>query len=240
MHRRAPLLPLAVAGLFAIALLVPGIGSPSRVAAARTLCHAGSAVTLDDLLYTMGDYAGPLTGKYETDPMLMSDAALECYGNRTLRFTAFVREPGDVGWTYTYGLDPGWFRTAGSLFVATTSDIPQGHGPFTALAVPPGLGELQAKHVGHWVAVTGHFDDPAAATCTATGEAGVAPSAADAVMICRSTFVVAGVSRAKAPATSTTDAPVAPPSSWGAAWLAVSAAFGVAAALWFTGRRRRA
>ncbi len=242
MHRRAPLLPLAVAGLFAIALLVPGIGSPSRVAAATTLCHAGSDVTLADLLYTVGDYAGPLTLEYGegTAPMLMSDLALKCYGNRTLRFTAFVREPGEVGWTYAYGLDPGWFRTAGSLFVATTSDIPPDHDPFTALAVPPALGELQAKHVGHWVAVTGHFDDPAAATCTATGEAGVAPSAADAVMICRSTFVVARVSRAEAPATSMTGAPVAPPSSWSAAWLAVSAAFGGLAALWFTGRRRRA
>ncbi|MFH1474499.1 MAG: hypothetical protein ABIG85_01425 [Chloroflexota bacterium] len=237
MHR-APLLQLAVATFFVVTLLIPGVGSPSRATAATTLCHAGSTVTLDDLLYTMGDYAGPLVGKYETDPMLMSDAALECYGNRTLRFTAFVRDPGEVGWTYNYGLQPAWFRGLG-LFVATTSGLKPGHGPFTALAVPPGLGNLQAKHAGHWVVVTGHFDDPAAATCTATGEPGIAPGAADAVMICRSTFVVSSVSRTEAPATSMTDAPIVPPSSWSAAWLAVSAAFGGVATLWYTGRRRR-
>ncbi len=212
--------------------------APIPVAAATTPCHAGGDVLLSELLSLAGDNAGPLVGKYDTDPMLMSDSALECYGHRTLRFTAYVRDPGEVGWTYTYGLDPGWFRTAGSLFVATTSDIQPGRGPFTALAVPPGLGELQAKHVGHWVVVTGHFDDPAAATCTATGEPGVAPSAADAVAICRSTFVVASIARTEAPATSMADAPIAP-TSWGGSWLAVSAAFGGVAALWFTGRRRR-
>jgi hypothetical protein len=240
MHRRAPLLPLAVAGLFAITLLAPGLGSPSRVAAATTPCHAGSEVTLYDLEILAGDSAGPVVSKYDTEPMVVSETGLACYGSRTLHLTAFVRDPGEVGWTYTYGLDPGWFRTAGSLFVAGTSTARPGEGPFMALAAPPALGDLQAMYQGHWVSITGHFDDPAAASCTATGEAGVAPSAADAVMICRSTFVVARVSRAEAPATSTTDAPVAPPSSWRAAWLAVSAAFGGLAALWFTGRRRRA
>jgi hypothetical protein len=212
--------------------------APLPVAAATTPCHAGSDVLLGELLSLAGDDAGPLVGRYDTDPMLMSDSALECYGRRTLRFKAYVRDPGVVGWEHPFGLKPAWFRSADGLFVSVAAELPPGVTPLVALAVPPALGDLQAQHVGHWVVVKGHFDDPGAATCTATGEPGVAPNAADAVAICRSTFVVASVSRTEAPATSMSDVPIAP-MSWGGSWLAASAAFGGVAALWFTGRRRR-
>jgi hypothetical protein len=220
--------------LFLAGLLVPGAVSPPA-ASAVSPCHAGP-VTLQDLLALAAD-EGPLAKQYDTDPMLMSEAALECYGAAALQFTAFVRDPGDVGWTYTWGLQPGWFRAA-SFLVASTSTMKPGYGPITALAIPPDLGNLQAKHVGHWVVVAGHFDDPAAATCTATGDAGVAPSAPEAVAICRSIFVVSAVSRTSAPATSTAVAAMELP-TWWSAWLAVSAAFGGVAGLWITGRRRR-
>ncbi len=227
--------------LFVGGLLLPAL--PSQLAAAATTpCHAGSEVTLYDLEILAGDSAGPVVSKYDTAPMVVSETGLACHGSRTLHLVAFVRDPGDVGWTYTYGLEPGWFRTAGSLFVARTSTVRPGEGPFVALAVPPALGDVQAKHQGHWVSITGHFDDPAAAGCTATGEAGVAPSPAEAVTICRSTFVVAGVSRTAAPSTSTTDA--APPAAqiepWRiGAWLVLSAALGGLLAVWLAERFRR-
>lgn len=223
-----------------VGLLLPGGLAPPAADAATNACRTGSHVTLADLLYTTGDYAGPLTLKHGDGmaPMLMSDLALECYGNRTLRFTAWVRDPGVVGWESPFGLTPGWFRSAKGLFVSVAPELPPGVTPLVALAVPPVPGDLQATYVGHWVSITGHFDDPAAVTCTATGEAGVAPTAADAVAICRSVFVVTAVSRTSAPATSTAVAAMELP-TWWSAWLALSAALGGVATLWYAGRRRR-
>jgi hypothetical protein len=235
MTGRSVLIRLAVPALLVAGVLVPGtLSAPAAAAAAP--CPP-DPVTLQDLLDLAAD-EGPVATAYDTDPMLMSERALACFGDRTLRFTAYVRDPGAVGWTYTYGIEPAWFRGRG-LFVATTSGQKPGYGPITALAVPPGLGDLQVANVGDWVMVTGHFDDPAAQTCVASGEAGVAPTTAEAVTICRSTFVVAGVSRANAPATAT-DAPaelLAAPHD--GAWLAFSGALGGLVALWLAGRRRR-
>lgn len=225
----------AIAAFVVAGLVVSGVVSPPAASAA-TPCPA-TPVTLQDLLDLAAD-KGPLATEYNIEPMLMSEAALGCYRDETLRFTAYVRDPGEVGWVYVYGIEPAWFRGLG-LFVATTSGQKPGHGPITALAIPPGLGDLQAAHVGHWVTVTGHFDDPAAATCTATGEPGVAPDAAEAVTICRSVFVVAGVSRTSVPATATSppvSQPAAPPAGF---LLAVSGALGGLVALWLAGRRRR-
>lgn len=236
MSRRVALVRLAVPAIFLVGLIVPNAFEPPTVTAA-TPCPA-PPVTLQDLLDLSAD-AGSLAKQYDTDPMLMSEVALDCYDGATLQFTAFVRDPGDVGWTYTFGLEPGWFLGPGTgLFVSTTSGVKPGWGPYAALAVPPALGDPQAKHEGHWVAVTGHFDDAAAATCTAVGEAGVAPSAAEAVTICRSTFVVSAVTRTAAPSTSTAETATGLP-TWWSAWLAVSAAVGGMATLWYTGRRRR-
>jgi hypothetical protein len=228
-----------VALLFVAGTLLPAALRPQPAIAATTPCHAGSAVSVYDLEILAGDSAGPVVSDYETAPMVVSETGLACYGGRELRVVAFVRFPQPMGWEYTFGLKPGWFRSSEGLFVSSASGTAPPDEPVIALAVPPALGNLQAKYEGRWVTVTGHFDDPTAATCTATGEPGVAPSAADAVLICRSTFVVASVAPATAPSTSSADLPVALTTSWGSAWLAGSAAFGGVAALWYTGRRRR-
>jgi hypothetical protein len=207
--------------------------------AARRPCGDGGEVTLADLLYTTGDYAGPLTVEFGAGmaPMLMSDLALDCFGDRTLRFTAWVRDPGVVGWEPLFGLEPVWFRSAKSgLFVSVAEEPPPGVTPLVALAVPPALGDLQAKHVGRWVTVTGHFDDAAAATCTAKGVAGHTPSATEAVTICRATFVVTGVSRAGPPGTATDPSvPPVEPADVGE-WLALSAALGALLVAWLRDR----
>jgi hypothetical protein len=245
MMRVGPLGWAAIPLVLVVGLLLADGQAPPPAAAATSPCRAGSRITLADLLYTTADYAGPLTGTFgdAMAPMLMSDLALECYGDRTLRFTAWVRDPGVVGWEHLFGLKPDWFRSAKGLFVSVAAEPPPGVTALVALAVPPALGDLQAKHVGHWVTVTGHFDDPAARTCVAIGEPALAPTAAEAVGICRSTFVVASVARTTAPATSTEErvasAPGIEPGRVGG-WLMVSAALAGTLACWLAARRRRA
>lgn len=223
-----------VALLFIAGLLLPALRPQSAVAATKPCPFANP--TMANLETLAGGY---LADTYGTEPMLVAENGPACYGDRTLRFTAFVRDPGAVGWTYPYGLKPAWFR-AGAFFVAARNDLAPGVGPITALAVPPALGDLQAEQVGHWVVVTGHFDDPAAAGCTATGNPEVAPSAADAVLICRSTFVVESVARTSPPTTATDpSAPPVEPADVGG-WLALSAALGALLVAWLRDRRRHA
>lgn len=50
-----------------------------------------------------------------------------------------------------------------------------------------------------WVAVTGHFDDPAATTCHWVGPSGAPLTTAQAVEVCREHFVVTGIADAAAP-----------------------------------------
>jgi hypothetical protein len=226
-------------------LVVPVGGPPPSAAAATSPCVAGEPTLPDLELAAAEDYEGPVAAQYDTDPMLMSEVALECYGDRTLRFVVYVRDPGAVGWTYPFGLEPAWFRGA-TFFVAASDDLAPGWGPITALAVPPALGDPQATHLGHWVTVTGHLDDPAAATCVATGEPAVAPSTAEAIVICRSTFVVESVTRTAPPTTSTaadataSDDRSGPPVEPGylVGWLALSAALGGVLVTWLRERRR--
>jgi hypothetical protein len=233
----------AVLVLLAGLLVSPAISPPST-AAATTPCVDGNP-TLRDLELAAGDdYEGPVAREFGTDPALVSEIALDCYGGRTLRFVAFVRDPGAVGWTHPFGLKPAWFR-AGSFFVAARDDLEPGTGPISALAVPPDLGDLQAKHVGHWVRVTGHFDDLAARTCVATGEPAVAPTTTEAVVICRSTFVVESVTRTSPPATTTVAVDQASAESPGppiepgyvAGWLGLSAVLGALLLAWLRERR---
>lgn len=231
--RRATL-PLAIALL----LLGPAAPLPASARAATSPCLGSTAtITLRYLLWLQE--LEPWPAADQTAPMLVSNAGLECHAGRTLRFVAYVRDPGIVGWEYTYGLRPRWFQGLG-LFVAATPDPDPASEPLTALAIPPALGDLQARYVGRRVMVTGHFDDPAAATCTAAGEPGVAPSAVKAVAICRATFVVTAVTTATGPATSTGPAPEAPgESSRPATWLGLTALFGGLAAGWLVLRKGR-
>lgn len=233
----------AVLVLLAGLLVAPAI-SPPPTAAATTPCVDGNPTLRDLELAARDDYKGPVVQQFLADPMLVSEIALDCYGARTLRLVAFVRDPGAVGWIYPFGLRPAWFRAA-AFFVAARDDLAPGTGPITALAVPPGLDDLQAMHVGRWVTVTGHFDDPAARTCVATGEPGVAPTTAEAVVICRSTFVVESVTRTSPPTTTTVAADQAsaesprPPIEPGyvAGWLALSAVLGALLVAWLRERR---
>lgn len=222
-----------------VCLISPAVAVPPAATAATTPCVAGNPTLADLELAAGGDYEGPLATKYRTDPFLVSELALECYGRRTLRFTAYVPVLPAIGWEYLYGVKPAWFRGAESwIFVASAARDDPATGP-TALAGGPPLRGLQGAWQGHWVLITGHFDDPRARTCTAKGVKGRTPTRAEMVRICRSTFVVTRVSAASAPATTTipgVDVVAAPAA--GAGWIALAALLGGALGL-FRLRRRR-
>lgn len=62
------------------------------------------------------------------------------------------------------------------------------------LAIEPGTGVLPTEQVAHW-SVRGHFDDPAAGSCRATGPIVGDPSAEAIVFGCRTTFVLTSLRR---------------------------------------------
>ena len=112
-----------------------------------------------------------------------------CFGSRQLTFRAWVVDPG-VGYGGTCEvMTPSWLLDCvlPDWLLATdkTSNV-QLHG----LKRPDATGNL--KGVARWVDVTGHFDDPAAATCRlASGPATVGkPPAGWYVLRCREQFAV--------------------------------------------------
>ena len=62
------------------------------------------------------------------------------------------------------------------------------------LAIKPGSGVLPSEEVARW-SLRGHFDDPAAASCRATGPIVGDPSAEAIVFGCRTTFVLTSLRR---------------------------------------------
>ena len=68
--------------------------------------------------------------------------------------------------------------------------------------MPPSFGAdpfaVQERFRDQWVLISGHFDDSAAETCVATGIEGETPSPAEAIEICRSTFVLSAIGPAPA------------------------------------------
>ncbi|HEX4898008.1 MAG TPA: hypothetical protein VFV53_06565 [Candidatus Limnocylindrales bacterium] len=63
-----------------------------------------------------------------------------------------------------------------------------------SLAIVPGSGVLPTEEVARW-SVRGHFDDPAAASCRATGPIVGDPSPEAIVFGCRTTFVLTSLDR---------------------------------------------
>jgi hypothetical protein len=112
-----------------------------------------------------------------------------CFGSRQLRFRAWVVDPGEgyggacmevvTAWLQPCVLPDWWLAPDRTGTVR-----------LDAVRRPGAVGDL--KGVGRWVNVTGHFDDPAAATCrsaagpTVIGE----PPVGWSVLHCREQFAV--------------------------------------------------
>jgi hypothetical protein len=89
-----------------------------------------------------------------------------CFGSRDLTFRAWVIDPGEGYGGTCEPLTPRW------LYACVLPDwwLAEAKGSshfLDGLRRPDATGDL--KGVGRWVTVTGHFDDPAAATCRLDG-----------------------------------------------------------------------
>jgi hypothetical protein len=156
-------------------------------------------------LVAMQRQNGPLAKAFALGVTPMNERALACFGGRELVVSAFVNQPDGVGGTTSFSIMPTWI-VAGSLFVfASSREVAPGYGdgPFTSISVRPSLGNLQRRYARHWVTIRGHFDDPAAATCKASGPKGVTPTRAQAIAICQTMFVVTSIRTSGAPDTAT-------------------------------------
>jgi len=111
---------------------------------------------------------------------------LACFGDESLTLTAQYGMCGAGGGPWTW--DPSWLVMIGGCALSLDANA---DGPGLVLRVPPGVTRADDTPP---ITVSGHFDDPAAATCTVTtaDPAYPAPSPAQAVMICRTEFVVEG------------------------------------------------
>jgi hypothetical protein len=124
---------------------------------------------------------------------------LRCFGSRTLRFRAWVAEPTDLGGTSPYRGIPEWLNDPfgyGSFLQAV--EAPFGQANILTGHLRPGV---RFSRVNTWATVTGHFDDPAAATCRFIAyDASTKPvPKARAISHCRSEFVITAIVRATRP-----------------------------------------
>lgn len=106
---------------------------------------------------------------------------LACFGDDTLTLSASVVSCGAGGGPWT--VDPSWIRMLGGCGLSDGTEV-------LPVRIPPGGTVISSGPV----TVRGHFDDPAAATCTITSaDPGTpAPAPEHAVVLCRTEFVSEG------------------------------------------------
>ena len=131
-----------------------------------------------------------------------SQAAVACYEDRALQFTAFVAAPEGLGGVEEFRIEPLWLVSRGHWLAVDDTKAPEGFvsGPFFPVAVPP-AGEASFVDLsGRWVEIRGHFADQAAETCALTrGAPPTAPTARQAVEMCRTSFVLSAAKPIPAP-----------------------------------------
>jgi len=204
-HRKNP----ALAGLVLGAALIVGCGSagasPTPSIATTASAAAGQATpTLASVSPTaVTSPSGQASAVASFDcgskpPDLATIVALDpaarlaCFGGSTLVFQATVSKAiSDCG--IGPRVEPAWFCLPG-VFLDTPAPA-SGPGPLDVYWDPASGITAATFRSGKTVQITGHFDDPAAATChVASVPAGQSPAAPDAVVLsCRETFVVTGV-----------------------------------------------
>ena len=120
-------------------------------------------------------------------------AQLACFGASSLTFQATVLKPiSDCG--VGPRIAPTWFCLPGIFLAVPGSASDSGLPPLAAYWNPSSHLTPASFPADATIGVTGHFDDPAAATCRATSTSGPSPEpAAEVVLGCRETFVVTKV-----------------------------------------------
>ena len=121
-------------------------------------------------------------------------ARLACFGQTSITFAATIFKPIlDCG--IGPQIEPAWFCFPG-VFVAVPNAPPDSGLAALDAYWKPGSGLTAASFtIDKTVTITGHFDDPAAASCHITSQpAGQSQEpAADVVLACREAFVVTAV-----------------------------------------------
>ena len=131
-------------------------------------------------------------------------AGRECYGSADLQFVAFRATPEGLGGTTSYQVEPAWLDSAltfgNGLMLTNEQNEVTYSSPWLDASVPPDLHEAFASLEGQWVEVSGHFDDPAAASCHATwGDPEWTPTPAEIIESCRNRFVLTSIEAVDSP-----------------------------------------
>lgn len=145
--------------------------------------------------------------------MLSPGIALACFGGQELVLAAYLSPvPGGRGCYPGYGQQPEWLGECAVVFLQGTETEVEGMGPELAANVHPDLGGCDfggqspqscplVPWIGQWVTITGHYDDPAAATCEIVPWEGnvAAPDDAMGRHLCRVRFVLTAIGPGDAP-----------------------------------------
>jgi hypothetical protein len=124
--------------------------------------------------------------------------AAACFGQASLTIEGFSVECGGCGGVDLYDRSPGWLAMMIPEFFVGVLPGVAGLDPTMGFAVfvNPATG-ISFPAPGPRVRVTGHFNDPAALTCTMTPQPGSGVSALDpnsVITTCKQSFVVTAVS----------------------------------------------
>lgn len=196
---------MATAAL-AAAILTGAIVTPAPV-------H-GSAVCppppdkLAALISLDADEAGPLTAAFRPVYGIYAEVAAGCWPGDAITVVGFVAGPEGLGGVAAFEIEPAWLTSRAHFLSITDAVDPEAGpvGPFFPVAVSPALETAFVALEGKWVRASGHFDDPAATTCTVgpTGtNTGAVPTPEEAIEICRTSFVLTAVELFTLPPTDT-------------------------------------
>jgi hypothetical protein len=185
---------------------------------------------------------GPLTEAFRPIVGVYAEAAAACWERQDIELTGFVAGPEGIGGVRTWAIEPRWLIDTRYFLSTTDAKSSDGwaEGPFFPVAVPAKLEAKFASFNGHWVVVTGHFNDKVAKTCVAEGDpaAGPVPTTEEAIAICRTAFVVTAIEPLVVPNTDTMPTASGASSNREANWLAIASVAVLAFGL-FLGKARR-
>ena len=204
------------------AAIAVGVGS-ARPAAALAASCPDLPVTVSDLVGLQRP-PGPLAKAFPLGVTPINERALACYGGRELTLSAFVNQTGGIGGVTAFAITPSWIVSGNLIVFGSAREVSPGvgDGPFFFVSTRPSAGDLQRQYARRWVTIRGQFDDRAAATCRASGPAGVTPSKTQAIAICRTMFVLTSIRTSGMPDTATSPLPSHPTADEdvGVEWLA--------------------
>lgn len=164
--------------------------------------------TVEESIARDATQPGPLTRRFRPVYGVYAENAAACWGGAKLSVTGFVASPEGLGGVSSFSIEPAWLVSREySLAASDTIDPDAGPvGPFLAIAVPPAQEAAFKARAGQWVRATGHFDDRMSKTCVVSEtapELGEVPSAAQAIAICRTSFVLTALETSATPLTDT-------------------------------------